>query len=482
MCIPKVVEGVFIQRLATVFGSLLCLNFGVTFGITPTHTQLYRSIETPLNRPISYSQGAWITGHLFLTAACGALISGFAARKIGAKAVLLIAGLLQITGWFCIHFGYDILHIYSSRMFAGVAAGASFTVLPIYINEISEPVNRGQLMVTMDVLRAVGIILGFLFGMYIPYDFVNIVGLGISFAFALAFPFMQESPYYYQRNNNVSNMEKSLRWFRGIRDFDMREKPEYLQELAIFKGVIQNKRIAEMTMPRAYVLKLFLYAIVLAIGTNLNGALLFLTYAPDILEKTEIPLDHNILILILAAMQIVGALLTYLIGEKINRKILLCITAFLSGCCLVSVAVFLIYGDNWQINPIYAPWLPFGLLAAFMVFTNMGLYPVTTTMTIELLPERLNSKILSISSSISWFLLFGAIEAFYPITKLFGFTTWIWFFVGISSLLVLFSLFILPETRGRTAEEIQQQMGYVNSGNVARITTITHGHVSHGYI
>lgn len=78
-------------------GNILCFNFGLMFGITPAHMTLYESEErTPLNQATDPAGTAWLTGYLFLSAALGALVSGFLALKIGPKSVLLCSGLLQI--------------------------------------------------------------------------------------------------------------------------------------------------------------------------------------------------------------------------------------------------------------------------------------------------------------------------------------------------------------------------------------------------
>lgn len=78
-------------------GNLLCFNFGVLFGITPAHMDLYESEQrTPLNKVTDPTGTALLTGYLFLSAAVGAAVSGCLAIRIGPKSVLLCSGLLQI--------------------------------------------------------------------------------------------------------------------------------------------------------------------------------------------------------------------------------------------------------------------------------------------------------------------------------------------------------------------------------------------------
>ncbi|EDV32166.1 uncharacterized protein Dana_GF14175 [Drosophila ananassae] len=482
MCLPKGVSGSAIQSIATAVGNILCFNFGLMFGITPAHMTLYESeTRTPLNVATDPAGTAWLTGYLFLSAAIGALCSGGLALRIGPKSVLLCSGLLQITGWFCIHFGYDIIHIYASRMFAGVAAGAAFVVLPIFINEIAESREKAaRLTFTIELWRTMGILVGFILGFYVNYDLVNIVGCAVSFVFSMSFPFMQESPHYYQRKNNVPCLEKSLRWYRGIRDIDDREKPEYLSELAEFKADMQcqEKNVGSTPMSQGYIVRLTFVSFLLTVCAKLSGVFVELNYAADFLGRTGYSTETNYVVL--ASSQCLGALLARLVGPHLPRKVLLCVSSLCSAAAVIALALFKVYGQSWLLGEWADRYLPIILLAIQLAFVSFGLYPLAAVVSSEVLPTKLHDLLYSLASSFAWLLLFGMIEAFNAIKATIapGLVLYLWVFAGASIFVGLISLPLLPETRNRRASAVQRELGYVDDGGVAKGSGAANGHIA----
>ncbi|EDW63944.1 facilitated trehalose transporter Tret1 [Drosophila virilis] len=482
MCLPNRVSGSAIQSLTTAIGNLICFNFGLMFGITPAHMTLYESEAlTPLNTVTDPAGTAWLTGYLFLSAALGAIFSGCLALRIGPKSVLLCCGLLQIFGWFSIHFGFDIVHIYASRMFGGVAAGAAFVVLPIFINEIAETREKAaRLTFTIELWRTLGILLGFVVGFYVSYDHVNIVGCILSCAFSLVFPFAQESPHYYLRKGNLASLEKSLRWYRGIRDLDDRDQPEYLNELAEFKAEMkgQSQGIGSAPYSHSYVVRLICVSFLLTICGKLSGVFVELNYAADFLGRTGYSTELNYVLL--AAAQCVGALFARLIGPQLPRKLLLCLSSLLAAVPVITLALFKQFGSSWSLGIWCERYLPIVLLAAQLFFVSFGLYPLAAVVSSEVLPTKLHDLLYSLASSVSWLLLFGMIEAFNAVKSTLGpgLVLYLWVFAAASIFVGLISLPLLPETRNRRPSAVQREMGYVRQEGVAKVASAINGHIS----
>lgn len=242
--------------------------------------------------------------------------------KFDLSAFKIISQLFLQFSWFCIHFGFDIVHIYASRIFGGVAAGAAFVVLPIFINEIAGNREKAaRLTFTIELWRTLGILVGIILGFYVHYDYVNIVGCITSCAFSLCFPFVQESPHYYLKMGNMECLEKSLRWYRGIRDLVDREKPEYLLELSEFKAQLKDggKSIGSSPLSHSYVVRLICVSFLLTVCAKLSGVFVELNYAADFLGRTGSSIQLNYLIL--ASAQCVGALMARLFGPHLPRKV-----------------------------------------------------------------------------------------------------------------------------------------------------------------
>ncbi|XP_023165973.1 facilitated trehalose transporter Tret1 [Drosophila hydei] len=482
MCLPKRVSGSAIQSVATAVGNLLCFNFGILFGITPAHMSLYESDQrTPLNTVTDPTGTALLTGYLFLSAAVGAAVSGCLALRIGPKSVLLCSGLLQIFSWFTIHFGFDIVHIYASRMFGGVAAGAALVVLPIFINEIADTREKAaRLTFTMELWRTLGILLGFVLGFYLPYDYVNVVGCLLSCVFSLCFPFVQESPHYYMRKGNLQALEKSLRWYRGIRDIDDREKPEYLQELAEFKAEMkgEGKGIGSEHYSRSYIIRLIGVSFLLTICAKLSGVFVELNYAADFLGRTGYTIEMNYVVLSIS--QCVGACFARLVGPKMPRKVLLCLSSLLAALPVIALAFFKQFHESWALGIWCERYLPIILLATQLFFVSFGLYPLAAVVSSEVLPTKLHDLLYSLASGVAWLLLFGMIEAFNAVKSPIGpgLVLYLWVFAAASIFVGLISLPLLPETRNRRPSSVQRELGYVGQEGVAKVASAINGHIS----
>ncbi|XP_013113818.1 uncharacterized protein LOC106091728 [Stomoxys calcitrans] len=418
MCLPSKVQGYTVQKLAVLVGNLLNWNLGLTLGITPSHTRLYESVEsTPLRRAITSDESTWMTGSLFLSAAIGSLVLGLVSAKIGPKSAMLLSGLLQMASWFCVHFAYDILHIYSSRIFAGIAAGAAITILPLYIDEIGQTTNsKASLTISIECWRAFGILIGVTLAPYLQYEYIPIIGILASLAFSMVFPFVQESPYYFLRKGNTSSFEKSLRWFRGIRSLEDRQSAEFEQELTQIKNgagadTIQVNRICSLNSQSVCSPMGIFF---LAVGSQLGGILVVLQLFTFSLQLPKLSTDDGIIVI--AITYFIGTLIAMGISSS-NRRVLLFVTSLGSALGFLASSLVLTYGRRWDIDEDVIPWIASLLLAVHSLLASVGFVSFSTTVVMENIPKRLQNKLLSLIHCITWLTVFLVIQYYAQIVS-----------------------------------------------------------------
>ncbi|XP_004530408.1 facilitated trehalose transporter Tret1 isoform X1 [Ceratitis capitata] len=474
MCLPKDLKGVTIQRIATIVGNILCLNFGIMFGITPAHVQLYVEEQTPLNHVNSEDAVTWIFGCLFASAALSSVLCGFFTQNIGPRALLLLSGLLQIGSWFCVHFAYDIVHIYSSRILGGFAAGASLSVLPIYIAEISEESSSPALIATIEQWRTIGVLIGCLLGQHLQYEYVAVVAVCISCAFTIMFPFSQESPYYYMRKGDVMGLEKSLRWFRGVRRMSDRNRPEFVRELDEFKRGMERHIIAQDLVSHTYLCKMAVYTLVLFVGVQLSGTYVILAWSNQILTNDVfVGFSIDISVTILALTQFIGATIAVWLATMLKRKICLFVSAFVCGLATICLAIFIAVGVRGHLQ-----WLSSALLLIHIFFANFGMYSLLSLIPSEMLDTKLRVSLTSISWGVSWLVTFILIQYFECISTIIGLHGYfIIFGVGCTAVAML-ALVGLPETLGKPLAEIQQIMGFRSESEVSKNSVPQSGRIN----
>ncbi|XP_055858491.1 facilitated trehalose transporter Tret1 isoform X1 [Episyrphus balteatus] len=444
MCLSEKADGFLFQKVTTGIGSLLCLNYGVLFGITSSNIILYQSADSPLSKTVDIEGASLLGAYLCLGGIIGSLVFGYASDKIGPKSTLLLCGLLQIGCWFCILFAYHIDHIYSSRIAGGLAAGGAFAVLPIYIKDISEEKHQRFLQPLTDFYKNVGIFLGFIMTSLTPYEILPIIGLCISFIFTMLFPFMPESPYFYVSIGDISMMEKSLRWLRGIRKLEDRNKPEFLDEI---KNIVEcqtnyfGKIVHKSNYPR-----LILVSLIMVLTSQLSGIFLIFNYAETIFIKLSTPKDAKWSVIILAGAQLIGSFISTSVQNKINQKTLISVTAISCGIILITLSILMTFHNLIKLNALQIKWITLIILTVYILIANIGFFSLTFVVVSDISPEKIRAKAICLSMSLMWLLAMLAVKFYYVLNDSIDFAGLLWIFGGTCLFEFFFTMWFLKQT------------------------------------
>lgn len=127
------------QYYATFCVNLLGLAYGLSTGWTSAAIPLLQSAESPLGcGPISNSEVSLIGSVLTVGGLAGTLMFGYAADEFGRKKSILLTAIPQIVGWILMYFAENASLLIAFRLLAGAAAGGVFTIVPVFVSEISE--------------------------------------------------------------------------------------------------------------------------------------------------------------------------------------------------------------------------------------------------------------------------------------------------------------------------------------------------------
>lgn len=99
-------------------------------------------------------------------------------------------------------------------------------------------------------------------------------------------------------------------------------------------------------------------------------------------------------------------------------------------------------------------WMPPFCFACIVFFSCMGLLPIPYIITIEIFPKKIRQPCLALAVSMMWIVLFVLGSIFPIFLEKFGLFSCMLTLALISSLNALFGMFFIPETRGRSYEEI----------------------------
>jgi sugar porter (SP) family MFS transporter len=387
----------------------------------------------------------------------GSMIAGNPAQRYGRKKVLLVIALMYLLS----AIGCSITPTWALfiffRMIGGVAVGASSVVGPMYISEISPAAVRGRLTGMFQLNIVIGILVAFLTN----FAFLHIgagswrwmVGVMVIPAglFALLLRIIPESPRWLILNNRD---EEAARIFERTGEPDARTVIN--EEHALLSGEKKLQHAPEENLFSRKFRKPILYAVLLAMFNQLSGINAILYYAPRIFEMAGFTKQASFLQPVyVGGANLIFTLLGMSIIDKVGRKTLL-ITGAIGMIIFLGLTAF-------AFNTGSANHLVILYLVGFIAFFAMSQGAVIWVFISEIFPNSVRSQGSSLGSFTHW--IMAAIIAWtFPIivnaSPNGGFYSFIFF-----SLMVLISLIfiwkVMPETKGRTLEQIQKDLGIV---------------------
>jgi sugar porter (SP) family MFS transporter len=388
----------------------------------------------------------------------GSMIAGRPAQRYGRKKVLLVIAvmyLLSAVG--CSLTPTWILFIFF-RIIGGIAVGASSVVGPMYISEISPAAVRGRLTGMFQLNIVIGILVAFLTN----YAFqqmgagswrwmvgVMVIPAGL---FALLLRVIPESPRWLILNNRD---EEAARIFARTGEPDARavisEEHALLHTPAIVRQApVENLFSGKFRKP-------ILYAVLLAMFNQLSGINAILYYAPRIFEMAGFSQKASFLQPVyIGCANLLFTFLGMSIIDKVGRKTLLMIGAIGMIIFLALTAFsFQSSGSGGQYVIVY--------LVCFIAFFAMSQGAVIWVFISEIFPNSVRSQGSSLGSFTHW--IMAAIIAWtFPIIVHGSPNGGLYSFIFFSCMVFISLIFIwrvMPETKGRTLEQIQKDLGIV---------------------
>ena len=428
--------------------SLIAALGGFLFGF---ETAVISGAEKTIQKLWSLSpgwQGFTVASSLIGTV-IGSIIAGIPAQRYGRKKTLTgIAVLYLLSAVGCSLTPIWALFI-TFRFIGGLAVGASSVVGPMYISEVSPPKIRGRLAGSFQLMIVTGIFVAYLTN----FLFVGMgdsgwrwmLGIMIIPAalFAILLRFIPESPRWLVLNNRDEEAKEV---------FIKTGEPDAIQ--VIREEHELSKQGTRESLFKAKFRKPILYAVLLAMFNQLSGINAILYYAPRIFEMAGFSkADSYLQPVYIGGANLLFTLLAMTVIDKFGRKTLLLI-----GC--VGLIVFLglttyafspggHLGTNVLIYLLgYIAFFAFSQGAVIWVFIS------------EIFPNSVRSQGGSLGSFTHW-IMAAIISWTFPVivegSTYGGYYSFL-FYTGMMVLAFIFIWRVMPETKGRSLEQIQKDL------------------------
>ena len=381
----------------------------------------------------------------------GALFGSLPANRLGRKVTLTWIGFFFFVSALGSALAVDPYTFSFFRFIGGIAVGVSSVTAPIYISEITTPKNRG----TLGVLYQFSLVFGILIAYFSNYLLTGFDGsndwrwmLGIEAIPALLYLLMTlyipDSPRWLVLfKNDDLTAQKVLEVIYSNKI----EADDVLKSIKTTDNTVSKEN--NLFIPRFK--KTILLAFFISFFNQLSGINFILYYAPEILEMggfaTKESLFNSVIIGLTNIVFTFGGLLLI---DRLGRKQLLVIGSigYIIGLCGVSGAFY------YEWNPQLIAFFIFAFIAAH----GIGQGTVIWVFISEIFPNRIRALGQSFGSGVHW--VFAAlITLFGPsVIEIYNNNPWpiFAFFAFMMVLQLLFSIFIMPETKGKSLENIYE--------------------------
>jgi sugar porter (SP) family MFS transporter len=382
----------------------------------------------------------------------GAMVSGALGQKIGGREALRIMAILYtISGVGCAFaWNWDALMV--ARFIGGLGIGGSSVLGPVYIAELAPAKWRGRMVGLFQINIVIGILLAYLSNYIITLLHLGATQWRWEFGVAIL-PSIIFLILLYGIPRSSRWLVTSNRTDEALDVLQLMGSPNSKEELAeIIESVHMERGMKqEPVFNGKYNFPIFL-AVSVGLFNQLAGINAILYYANSIFASAGF--GSNSAALQAVAVGLVNLFATVLgmsLIDKIGRKTLLLIGSVGMVFALSGVSA-IFYTNSHQSLLVW-------LLMIFIIFFAISQGSVIWVYISEVFPNRVRSKGQSIGSSAHW-ISAAVITLYFPVVVAkFSQGTPFAFFAAMMALQFVIVLFIFPETKGRTLEQIQTQFG-----------------------
>jgi len=403
----------------------------------------------------SFAQGL-VVAAVPIGAVAGAAISGPAADSYGRRLMILLSALVFSIGALGSAAAPDLGVLVVARVVIGVAIGLASAAAPVYISEVAPPESRGRLVSFFQLAVTLGILVAYLVSL--AFDGIEgwrwMLGLGCVPALALGIGMlrMPQSPRWLVMHGDRYAARATLAKIRVDDPDTIDRELEEIEESVEEEHPGSWRELLEPAVKAALVV-----GVGLAIMQQITGINTVIYYAPSLLKGAGLGNSAALLANVVIGVVNVGMTIVaiWLLDRTGRRPLLLCGTAGMAVGMLITAFAF--FGGTQLTG-----WMAYVGIAGLIVYTGsfaVGLGPVFWLMIAEIYPLRIRGQAMSVATIANWGANFVVTISF--LTLLGAITPKGVFFLFAFLTLVALAYFAkrVPETKGRSLQEIERDLG-----------------------
>ena len=426
-------------------GLLFGFDTAVISGTTGDLTQVYNLSPLKLGVTVFAALVGTILGSMF---------AGIPGDKFGRRDSLRVMAILYVVSALGCALAWNWPALVFFRFIGGLGIGGSSVLGPMYIAEIAPASWRGRLVGIFQFNVVSGILLAYLSNFFVGTQHLRIEDewrwkFGVAaFPAALFLTLLftiPRSPRWLVKKQRINEAREVLRLI-GERNYE-RELQDIIESIDAEHGLAD-----EPLFSAKYRLPIFL-AITIGMFNQLSGINAILYYLNDIFAFAGFSkMSGDLQAVVVGLTNLLFTVIAISIIDRMGRKKLLLVGAVGTAICLAGVAA--IFATNQHHELLL--WLLVGFIASFAFSQGSVIWVYLS----EVFPNRVRAKGQSLGTLTHW-LMNAAISLIFPILAARSKSIPFMFFAAMMVLEFFVVLFVYPETKGVTLEEMQKKLHVV---------------------
>uniref|UniRef100_A0A2A4JT91 Major facilitator superfamily (MFS) profile domain-containing protein n=1 Tax=Heliothis virescens TaxID=7102 RepID=A0A2A4JT91_HELVI len=401
---------------------------------------------------------SWIASVIGVTLLIGSFIASPIMGRYGRKVAHYTISASALVGWLTTLLAESVEVILLGRIIGGLSFGMMLPLRSILIGEYTSPKNRGAFLTTISLTQGAGIFFVHLVGSLLSWRRTALVCLFLPFISLVMTLFTPESPSWLVSKGRYKECREVFHWLRG--DEEEQELEAMIQARINFEKTVKNNQkklnLAATMQKREFYKPIILMVHAYAMG-QLSGGASTAAYATTIIKLIMNPdVNADAWMIALDSQRIIVNTIAIFIINRFKRRTMI----FLSGgLCVGShlAIVAYVYCKQTGFLTYEALWIPGILLNLHFFSMSVGMVPLPSVIAGEVFPLEYRSIAGSISLAAVAGTMFLVLKTFPGLVESVGITGTYLVYAGLLTYCLVVIWFLMPETKGRTLQEIEDE-------------------------
>jgi len=400
----------------------------------------------------------------------GAVVAGWLVDLLGRRFALILTSIPFTLGWLLIVLSHATSGqffrpiIYVGRFFTGFGTGYSTVCVPVMIAESAPTSLRGFFSAFTQLAVTIGIFLVYAIGAFdgVTYYWLALVPLGIIPLFLILIKPLQDTPRWLVSKGRRMEAGRALLWLRGNRYKIVEEQRQIEKSVknssskGLLKGLLEFRKKACFHP--------LLVAIALMMFQQYSGINAVIFYSEEILDEIKsITNPRVVATLAVGGVQVIATVVGVVLADIAGRRKLLITGAVAMSISMATLGLYYFFNSEPYCNPETASkckdnltWMALISLMLYIIGFSIAWGALPWVIAAEIIPLYVRGPGIGISTFVNWSsaaVVTGLFKEYVKLVRIWGA---FWSFSIIMLLGAVFTFIFVPETKGKTLEEVEK--------------------------